>query len=136
MVKQDGANQGSRDERAKREDATYQRRLIYTVLVAGLFAGLIPLYLAYRRRAAARLYRSLTRHLAADARSPLTRRTPLPASASLAAVIVLLVALFGAGGTLLAPQLADQISGLVEQLPEAVNEVQRSLNNTLGRSRS
>ena len=110
------------------EETTYQRRLLYTILVVGLLAGLVLfawrvadiLLLLFIGLLLAILLRTLAH--------PLTRRTPLPAGASLAAVIVLLVALFGAGGYFLAPQLANQISGLVQQLPEAVDEVRRAVN--------
>ncbi len=112
----------------RNSETTYQRRLLYTVLVVGLFVGLVLfvwrvadiLLLLFVGLLLAILLRTLAR--------PLTRRTPLPAAASLAAVIFSLVALFGAGGYFLAPQLANQISGLVQQLPEAVNEVQRTIN--------
>src|SRR5919201_2047410 len=53
----------------------------------------------------------------------LSRYTPLSDSGSLALVVLALLAVFGVGVWLLAPEVSVQLDQLIEQLPRSVNQI-------------
>ena len=110
------------------KNTAYEQRLRYTLLLIGLAIGLAValwriadiMLLIFAGLLFAILLRTLAR--------PFTRYTPLSSGAALAVVIVSLVALFGVGNYFLAPKIAEQMSGLFEQIPQAAEQVREELS--------